>query len=398
MESTKLVLAFREELSLTEQGMLELKEKKKGLTLDVKTDSGFKEARKERTERNKLLKSIDSLAIDGKKAVDEAREQLKKEVTSAYHSIVSQFETEDADRKKKAEEEAEKEAKRVAGIKSSIESIRDYARQAKGKSVEDISAYIESIDLIDPSENFGEFTQEALQTIKEVLAELNLELNMAQQNKKLAEDREKLRKEQAEQAEVTRIANLKQKAQERLNNLTMIPSEMLGKSSKAINAKVKALEAFEVSEEEFLEFTQDAISRVDQVVTQLTNMAKVQEMQEQAEQKEIDEKAAQEKLNKTVCDENRKEEEAAKREQAEVTRRATGYSNHGGNGSLKPRPDLQVFDDPKPEEPIEQENTTGYLDSDNEVLMRFFKWVQNTIDDDQLKEGLGLAIEIYIEG
>ena len=286
METRKLVIAFKEELSLTDQGLADLKEKKQGLILDVKTDSGFKEARKERTERNKIIKSIDEMAIGGKNAVDEARQQLKDEVNSVYHSIVSQFEAEEIVRKKKAAEAKDKEDKRIAGIRERIENIRSYARTAKGQSIEDISACIESIDLIDPSENFEEFTQEALQAIKEVLAELSIELNLAQQNKKLADDREKLRKQQEEQDKLVKLANLKAQAQERLNKLSMIPSDMFGKEYKAIQTKIKALQAFEVLDEEFLDLKEQAVERVTQVIMQLETMAKLAGQQE-AEQARI---------------------------------------------------------------------------------------------------------------
>lgn len=272
METTKLVKAFETELNLTEEGFIELTEQKKGLVIDVKTEEGFKLARKERTERNKTIEGVDRLAIDGKAAVDEARNILKDRINKIYAPTVTSFEAEELRRKEEKKRIAKEEAERIEKIREQINSIRQFSNNLFGKSSEELQGTIEAVDMIDVSENFAELTQEAMAVKKETLAELNQALSSAIQNEQLEEEREILRQEREAQEEKNRINELKAKAQERLNNLIMIPSGFFGKSSGEINNKIDSLISYEVKEEEFGELFHQANASKEQVIQQLNNM------------------------------------------------------------------------------------------------------------------------------
>ena len=278
----KIVQAFELELNLTEQGLLKLTEQKKGLVIDVKSEAGFKLARKERTEQNKTVKNIDDLGIAGKHSVDAARVILKDRVIKIYAPIVTAFEEEDKIRKEKAKKKEVAEASRIKLIKDEINNLRQFALNLTGKDSAYLQDIIESVDLIDVSINFAELTQEAIIVKKETLSDLNVALTTAIQNEQLAIEREKLRTERLEQEETNRINELKTKAQERLNTLMMIPSGLFGKSSFDIGVKINSIENYEIQESEFGELFNQANQTKQQVIQQLTSMGENQELVESA--------------------------------------------------------------------------------------------------------------------
>lgn len=195
---SKIIKAFEKEVKQTDQDILELTERKKGLVIDMSTDAGFKEGRKERTELNKSLKEIDSIAIQGKNDIDAQRKIYKERVSDIYKPIVDQFETEDLRRKELKKQEEIKEAARVKAIRDEINGIRMFSLNLQGKTSLEISEIIEAVDMIDVAENFAEHTQEAMQVKSETLGELNVFLSSAIQNEQLTKARETLANEQKE--------------------------------------------------------------------------------------------------------------------------------------------------------------------------------------------------------
>lgn len=268
METTKLITAFEQELNLTEQGFIDLKDRKEGLIIDVSTEAGFKAGRKERSEQNAVLKNIDRLAIDGKKSIDEARNDLKLRVSEIYKINVLAFEQEDERRKEEKRKAEAVEAERIRVIKEEIDSIKSFADDCTGKTSDEISSIIEAVDLIDVFENFAEFTQDAQAVKKETQAILSAALSSAIQNERLESERAQMR------------------AQERLNKLMMIPVELMGKSSSEIQRRIDSIANFEVKESEFLTLTQQAISAASNVISQLKTMLTQQKLVEEAEVKQ----------------------------------------------------------------------------------------------------------------
>jgi predicted esterase YcpF (UPF0227 family) len=284
METINITKAMQVELSLTEQDLIALEERKSNLVLDVTSEAGYKAARKERTERNGITKGIANLAIAGKKAIDEVRHQLVDRVENSYTGIIMPLEVEEVKRKAAADLKKQKEAERVAAIQRSIDVLFEMKAQAADMDSEGIAGIIEAVDLIDCSEGFDELTQEALQAQKLVLSDLSIMLNQAISQEQLSAERKAMQRQQKELAEQAAARELIDKAQDRLNNLKMIPAGMFGKSSQEIRAKYNQVGNFEITESEFGSLTVQAKQEQDQVLGFLNNMVNQQEMVEQAEE------------------------------------------------------------------------------------------------------------------
>lgn len=192
MENTNITKVFEEELNLTEQGFIELVERKKGLVIDVTTDDGFKLARKERTEMNRIHARIDRLAIDGKSQIDASRNDLKSRVSDIYAVNVEAFEKEDAKRKEEKKRKEIEKQERIKKIKDEINKIHAYADNANYKSSQELQDIIEAIDLIDVIECFPELTKEASEAKELTLSKLNAALSFAIQKEQFEEKTKKL--------------------------------------------------------------------------------------------------------------------------------------------------------------------------------------------------------------
>lgn len=214
MQTNNITKAFETELSLTEIGLTELAKEKSKVDLDVATDSGFKAAKKERAERNKLLSNIDRLAIDGKKAIDSVREDLKSNVSSIYNHIIQPMEVEEKKRKELAEKKKREEQERIAKIQLKIDHIKSMASHARNKPSDEIQILIEAVDMIDPTDGFDEFTKDALMAIKETLSELNMLLNQAIQQEQFAKQQEEFEKQKRELEEREKALQAKEEEPE----------------------------------------------------------------------------------------------------------------------------------------------------------------------------------------
>lgn len=195
---SKIIQAFEKEVNLTEQGLKDLTETKKNLVIDVSTKSGFTLARKERTERNKLVEQVKRVAIDTKASIDGKRKEIVDSINNIYEPIVDLFEAEDLRQKQEKEKLAKIEEDRVNGIKAKIANLRNFSLSLYGKTSDELSEIIEAVDMIDIAENFAEFTQEAMQVKSETLGELNIALSGAIQSEQLATEKEAFEKEKAE--------------------------------------------------------------------------------------------------------------------------------------------------------------------------------------------------------
>lgn len=195
---SKIIQAFEKEVNLTEQGLAELTETKRGLVIDVSTKSGFTLARKERTERNKLIDQVKRVAIDTKTSIDNKRKEITDSISVIFEPIVNAFEAEDLRQKQEKERLAKLEESRISGIQEQIKGIRNFSANLYGKTSEELSGIIEAVDMIDVAESFAEFTQDAMFVKKETLSELNVALSGAIQSEQLAADRKALDDERSE--------------------------------------------------------------------------------------------------------------------------------------------------------------------------------------------------------
>ena len=228
----------------------------------------------------KLVKNVN----DGKKhfqnKMDALRDEVRKPLT----------EWEEAE-KIKENKRIESIKKRIAGI-ASIVNFNSINKPSK----DEITSLLEAVESINCNEGFDEFTQDALQAksrAKEVLTE---ELNsiIQQELKDSADEELRLKEIEIEKQQI------KQKSQERVNNLMMIPVGFFGKSSKEIESKIKSLTNYKVEKSEFGDLYETAKTSVDNAVIQLKGMLQQQLLVEEVKLKtesETKEKQAIEQLH-----------------------------------------------------------------------------------------------------
>ncbi|MCP5077515.1 MAG: hypothetical protein GY951_05595, partial [Psychromonas sp.] len=190
--TTRIVKAFEKEVNLTEEGIAILVENKKSLVIEFNTKAGMTLARKERTERNKLIEQVKRASIDTENAIKAKRASIIEQITTAYNCIVEPFEKEELRLKQEKERLAKIEEERIDAIRAKIGTIRNFSLGLTGKTSQELSEIIEAVDMIDVEESFAEFTQEAMQVKKETLGELNITLSGVMQKEALVKEQEQL--------------------------------------------------------------------------------------------------------------------------------------------------------------------------------------------------------------
>ncbi len=282
--ATNLVeIVFQEDL--TKQGLADLRKKyPKKLTLDMKDDDDFKEGRKIRTERNKLVESIKRRRLDFTAEVKTYADDLSAKVNDIFKPIVVAFEDEDTFRK---EEAARKAAEREAFLnkqRQEIADIRYFIEQCKGQPAKFIADTIESVDLIETDIFDKEIIHDAIDTKKEVLETLNGMYQAAKAAEAVEAEREQLRIQQEAIAQQERLQKQAQEIEQRINNLRNDPMNYFGKPSQDVMARIQQLENFTPSEDKFGNRTNEVNQVLAQVIQQLTMMHTQQLQVEQAQQ------------------------------------------------------------------------------------------------------------------
>lgn len=316
--ATNLVeIVFQEDL--TKQGLADLRKKyPKKLTLDMKDDDDFKEGRKIRTERNKLVESIKRRRLDFTAEVKTYADDLSAKVNDIFKPIVIAFEDEDTFRK---EEAARKAAEREAFLnkqRQEIADIRYFVEQCKGQPAKFIADTIESVDLIETDIFDKEIIHDAIDTKKEVLETLNGMYQAAKAAEAVEAEREQLRIQQEAIAQQERLQKQAQEIEQRINNLRNDPMNYFGKPSQDVMARIQQLENYTPDEEKFGNRTNEVSQVLAQVIQQLTMMhtqqLQVEQAQQTAGQVEAQQQAAQTQLN----EQRNAEHQAIEVEQAPV--------------------------------------------------------------------------------
>ena len=270
--ATNLVeIVFQEDL--TKQGLADLRKKyPKKLTLDMKDDKDFKEGRKIRTERNKLVESIKRRRLDFTAEVKTYADDLSAKVNDIFKPIVVAFEDEDTFRK---EEAARKAAEREAFLnkqRQEIADIRYFIEQCKGQPAKFIADTIESVDLIETDIFDKEIIHDAIDTKKEVLETLSGMYQAAKAAEAVEAEREQLRIQQEAIAQQERLQKQAQEIEQRINNLRNDPMNYFDKSSAEIAARIEKLDQFTPTNEKFGNRLDEVIQVLAQVIQQLKMM------------------------------------------------------------------------------------------------------------------------------
>lgn len=272
-ENTKNIMTLFEN-EITEKGIqdLELKYPEK-LIVNMKNEDEFKSARKTRTEMNKLVEAINRRRIDVTTELKEEGDNLISRIEKIYSVIVAPFEKEDKRLKEVAKKEKEKLDELLKKERVKIQEMNSFVSRSQGQNSVYIAEMIESIDLIETDNFHKDVIHEAIQTKKEVLAQL---VQMLTDTKA----RESLEKEQA-----------KLRLQEKISSLQNTPMSMFGKSSEEIQQKINALSDYKPKEEVFFERTEEVKALMATVLTQLDQVLQQAKFNEEQQAKiEADEK------------------------------------------------------------------------------------------------------------
>lgn len=299
--ATNLVeIVFQEDL--TKQGLADLRKKyPKKLTLDMKDDDDFKEGRKIRTERNKLVESIKRRRLDFTAEVKTYADDLSAKVNDIFKPIVVAFEDEDTFRKEEAARTAAEREAFLNKQRQEIADIRYFVEQCKGQPAKFIADTIESVDLIETDIFDKEIIHDAIDTKKEVLETLNGMYQAAKAAEAVEAEREQLRIQQEAIAQQERLQKQAQEIEQRINNLRNDPMNYFGKPSQDVMARIQQLENYTPDEEKFGNRTDEVSQVLAQVIQQLTMMhtqqLQVEQAQQTASQVEAQQQAAQTQLN-----------------------------------------------------------------------------------------------------
>lgn len=285
---------------ITKQGLAALQEKYPiDLILDMTKDDVFKDARKTRTEMNKLIESIKRRRLDITGELKGYADEVTAEIIRIYNVVVLPFEKEDQVRKEKAAEAARKHQELIDSESKKIQAIYEFVADCRGKDSEHIQGIIEAVDLIETDVFHKDVIHEAIEAKKATLHDLAQLLSDTVAREKTECEREDLRKKQAEAEEKQRQAEKTQKITDRINDLRMIPAEYFNQPSKKIEHKINGLENFEITKEDFDDKVEEVIKAKVMVINQLNQMLENQKKIEavelaEAEKLEAEEKAAEE--------------------------------------------------------------------------------------------------------
>jgi hypothetical protein len=228
-------------------------------------DINFKTARKTRTEKNKLVESINQRRLDITGELKKYGDEIIGKVENIYDVVVLPFESEDKKRKAAAAKAATERAEKLAKESIEIAKISAFFDSAIGKPSGEISDLIEAVDLIEVDVFDKELIHEAIEIKKTTLEKLDALLSDTKTREILEVEREELAKKTAE-------ADKKAAIVDRINTLKMIPTKMFGKTPAELREKIGKLKNFELTEKEFGEKTNEAKESVVTVISQLDTM------------------------------------------------------------------------------------------------------------------------------
>jgi|GEM_PF-1392242 len=282
--ATNLVEVVYQE-DLTKKGLADLrKQYPKSFSLDMSDEDEFKQGRKIRTERNKLVKSINDRRIGFTNELKAYGDELISKIDVIYDPIINAFELEDKRRKEEAARIAKEREAFLNKQRQEIAQMHDFTEQCKNQSSQFIADTIEAVDLVDTEAFDKELIHEAIDTKKNILEALNNMYQAAKAAEAVEAEREQLRIQQEAIAQQERLQKQAQEIEQRINNLRNDPMNYFGKSSQEVMARIQQLENFTPSEEKFGDRTNEVTQVLAQVIQQLTMMHTQQSQVEQAQQ------------------------------------------------------------------------------------------------------------------
>ena len=186
MSNNLVEIVFQNEL--TAAGLAELRSKYPAdVVTDMSVEENFKQARKVRTEMNKLVDAINRRRIDVSAEIKKHGDSLIYEVEKIYSVVVEPFEVEDKRRKEIAAEEKRQRDALLEQERSQINEIAGAVADCIGKPSSYIQDTIEAIDLIDTACFDKELIHEVIEVKQITLKSLTSALSQAIANEAAAE-------------------------------------------------------------------------------------------------------------------------------------------------------------------------------------------------------------------
>ena len=270
--ATNLVEVVYQE-DLTKKGLADLrKQYPKSFSLDMTDDDEFKQGRKIRTERNKLVKAINDRRIGFTNELKAYGDELISKIDVIYDPIINAFELEDKRRKDEAARIAKEREAFLNKQRDEIAQMNDFTQQCQGQGSQFIADTIEAVDLIDTESFDKELIHEAIDTKKNIIEALNTMYQTAKAAEAVEAEREQLRIQQEAIKQEQQKQEQAQEIGERINNLRNDPMNYFDKSSAEIAARIEKLDQFTPTNEKFGNRLDEVIQVLAQVIQQLKMM------------------------------------------------------------------------------------------------------------------------------
>jgi len=267
MSNNLVEVVFQNEL--TAAGLAELRAKYPAdVVTDMSVEDNFKQARKTRTEMNKLVDAINRRRIDVSAEIKTHGDNLIKQVTDIYSVVVQPFEIEDQRRKDIAAEEKRKYEEKIAAELAQIKEIGDWVPFCNGKSPAEIQNIIEAVDLIDTAGFHKDLIHEAIEVKDSTLKALSGILQQTIINEQADKQRQ--------------AAELALRIEQRSSALKMLPLDYMMKPLADVESKLQSLSNFQPDPAEFGDRYNEAVTAQQAVIQQMEMIATQKRQQEVA--------------------------------------------------------------------------------------------------------------------
>ena len=290
--ATNLVEVVYQE-DLTKKGLADLrKQYPKSFSLDMSDEDEFKQGRKIRTERNKLVKSINDRRIGFTNELKAYGDELISKIDVIYDPIINAFELEDKRRKDEAARIAKEREELLNKQRDEIAQMNDFTQQCQGQGSQFIADTIEAVDLIDTESFDKELIHEAIDTKKSILEALNTMYQTAKAAEAVEAEREQLRiqqeaiKQEQQKQEQARVI------EQRIDNLRRDPMNYKDSPSNIIAARITQLENYTPPASDFGERVNEVIALKADVIAELQDRLEMAQFKEEKQQRQAEAQAA----------------------------------------------------------------------------------------------------------
>ncbi|TVU79887.1 hypothetical protein FQP85_22100 [Pseudoalteromonas neustonica] len=278
---------------LTKKGIEDLRsEFPSDLVFDMSDDAIFKDARKKRTRRNKLIEAISRARIDYSNELKNYADDLESDVTKIFSVVVDPFEAEDQRRKEEAARIAKEREEFLNNQRTEIYGMRSFIEQSKNQNSQFIADTIESVDLIETESFDKELIHEAIDTKKDVLETLNNMYQAAKAAEAVEAEREQLRIQQEAIEAEQRKQEQARVIEQRIDNLRRDPMNYKDSPSSTIAARITQLESYTPPASDFGDRVDEVIALKADVIVELQDRLEMAQFKEEKQQRQIEAQAA----------------------------------------------------------------------------------------------------------